>query len=92
MDNTKYTYSGPDSALALAAAEAGAAPHEVLLRHGAEVALPADNAAVKTLVAMGHLSPVADKAAPSAAPAAASAAATATAAGAVGSGKTNPKA
>jgi hypothetical protein len=97
MDYVKYTYSGPDSALALTAAEADAAPHEVLLRHGAVVELPADNAAVKTLVAMGHLSPAKAGAAAGASistatSASSSASSSGATAAAAGGSKTNPKA
>ncbi len=49
---TEYEYTGPDSGITL---QDRATSTDVLLRQGKRVRLPADNAAVKTLVAMGHL-------------------------------------
>ena len=49
---TEYEYTGPDSGITL---QDRATSTDVLLRQGQRVRLPADNAAVKTLVAMGHL-------------------------------------
>lgn len=48
---TLYIYSGPQTALTLPDGR------ECILRTGASIELPADNAAVATLCALGRLSP-----------------------------------
>ena len=54
----KYRYKGPLNGVTLAPGKAGDKPREIMLYPDTEVALPADNAYVKTLVAQGRLIPV----------------------------------
>jgi hypothetical protein len=53
----RYVYSGPTSGATLEAGADGIL--EVMFFDGKEVELPEDNEYVKTLVALGHLKPVA---------------------------------
>ncbi len=52
----KYRYSGPTSGVTL---QQGEETQEVMLHAGAEVELPEEHEYTKTLLALGHLSPVA---------------------------------
>ena len=51
----KYLYSGPTSGVTL---QAGEEKQEVMLHTGAEVDLPEEHEYTKTLLALGHLTPV----------------------------------
>ncbi|MBB2778379.1 UNVERIFIED_ORG: hypothetical protein HNP28_003726 [Comamonas terrigena] len=50
----KYRYSGPTSGVTL---NVDGKPKEVMLHTGKDVELPESNEYVKTLVALGHLTP-----------------------------------
>ena len=54
----KYRYSGPTSGVTL---KKGEEAHEVMLHTGAEVDLPEEHEYTKTLLALGHLTPVSAK-------------------------------
>lgn len=61
-----FMYKGPESALTVRLDKPGQKEPELLdvsLRDGMQVELPEDAACVKTLVALGHLQEVAEKAA-----------------------------
>ena len=51
----KYRYSGPTSGVTL---QKGEEAQEVMLHTGAEVELPEEHEYTKTLLALGHLTPV----------------------------------
>ena len=51
----KYRYSGPTSGVTL---KKGEEAQEVMLHTGAEVELPEEHEYTKTLLALGHLTPV----------------------------------
>lgn len=51
----KYRYSGPASGVTL---QKGEEAQEVMLHTGAEVELPEEHEYTKTLLALGHLTPV----------------------------------
>ena len=51
----KYRYSGPTSGVTL---KKGEEAQEVMLHTGAEVDLPEEHEYTKTLLALGHLTPV----------------------------------
>ena len=51
----KYRYSGPTSGVTL---QQGEEAKEVMLHTGTEVDLPEEHEYTKTLLALGHLSPV----------------------------------
>ena len=51
----KYRYSGPTSGVTL---QKGEEAQEVMLHTGAEVDLPEEHEYTKTLLALGHLTPV----------------------------------
>lgn len=63
----KYFYSGPFTGVTL---QNGDKAQEVMLHTNTNVDLPADNEYTKTLVALGHLKPVATETQPKAAKAA----------------------
>ena len=63
----KYFYSGPTSGVTL---QDGDQTREVMLHAQTEVDLPADNEYTQTLLALGHLKPVATDTQPKAAKAA----------------------
>ena len=54
----KYRYSGPTSGVTL---KKGEEAQEVMLHTGAEVDLPEEHEYTKTLLALGHLTPVSVK-------------------------------
>ena len=54
----KYRYSGPTSGVTL---KKGEEAQEVMLHTGAEVDLPEEHEYTKTLLALGHLTPVSAK-------------------------------
>ena len=54
----KYRYSGPTSGVTL---QKGEEAQEVMLHTGAEVDLPEEHEYTKTLLALGHLTPVSAK-------------------------------
>ena len=54
----KYRYSGPTSGVTL---KKGEEAQEVMLHTGAEVDLPEEHEYTKTLLALGHLTPVSTK-------------------------------
>ena len=54
----KYRYSGPTSGVTL---NMGEEAQEVMLHTGAEVDLPEEHEYTKTLLALGHLTPVSAK-------------------------------
>lgn len=54
----KYRYSGPTSGVTL---QKGEEKQEVMLHTGAEVELPEEHEYTKTLLALGHLSPLSVK-------------------------------
>jgi hypothetical protein len=54
----KFRYSGPTSGVTL---RVGESQTEVMLFDGSEVELPEAHDYTKTLVALGHLTPVADE-------------------------------
>lgn len=54
----KYRYSGPTSGVTL---QKGEEAQEVMLHTGAEVELPEEHEYTKTLLALGHLTPVSAK-------------------------------
>lgn len=54
----KYRYSGPTSGVTL---KKGEEAQEVMLHTGAEVELPEEHEYTKTLLALGHLTPVSAK-------------------------------
>ena len=54
----KYRYSGPTSGVTL---QKGEEAQEVMLHTGAEVDLPEEHEYTKTLLALGHLTPVSTK-------------------------------
>ena len=54
----KYRYSGPTSGVTLQKSADDPAVQEVMLHTGAEVELPEDHEYTKTLLALGHLTPV----------------------------------
>ena len=54
----KYRYSGPTSGVTL---QKGEEAQEVKLHTGAEVELPEEHEYTKTLLALGHLTPVSAK-------------------------------
>ena len=54
----KYRYSGPTSGVTL---KKGEETQEVMLHTGAEVDLPEEHEYTKTLLALGHLTPVSAK-------------------------------
>lgn len=51
----KYRYSGPTSGVTL---QKGEEAQEVMLHTGAEIELPEEHEYTKTLLALGHLTPV----------------------------------
>lgn len=55
----KYRYSGPTSGVTL---NVDGKPMEVMLHTGKDIDLPEANEYVKTLVALGHLTPAQDQA------------------------------
>lgn len=57
----KYRYSGPTSGVTL---QKGEAVQEVMLHTGAEVELPEEHEYTKTLLALGHLTPLSSLARP----------------------------
>ena len=54
----KYRYSGPTSGVTL---KKGEEAQEVMLHTGAEVDLPEEHEYTKTLLALGHLTPISAK-------------------------------
>ena len=54
----KYRYSGPTSGVTL---KKGEEAQEVMLHTGADVDLPEEHEYTKTLLALGHLTPVSTK-------------------------------
>ncbi len=54
----KYRYSGPTSGVALQKGADDTSAQEVMLHTGAEVDLPEEHEYTKTLLALGHLTPV----------------------------------
>ena len=54
----KYRYSGPTSGVTLQKSADDPAVQEVMLHTGAEVELPEEHEYTKTLLALGHLTPV----------------------------------
>ena len=54
----KYRYSGPTSGVTL---QKGEEAQEVMLHTGTEVELPEEHEYTKTLLALGHLTPVSAK-------------------------------
>ena len=57
----KYRYSGPTSGVTL---QKGEEAQEVMLHTGAEVELPEEHEYTKTLLALGHLTPLSAQARP----------------------------
>ena len=57
----KYRYSGPTSGVTL---QKGEEAQEVMLHTGAEVELPEEHEYTKTLLALGHLTPLSSQARP----------------------------
>ena len=55
----KYRYSGPTSGVTL---KKGEEAQEVMLHTGAEVELPEEHEYTKTLLALGHLTPLSSQA------------------------------
>lgn len=60
----KYRYSGPTSGVTLQKGADDPAAQEVMLHTGAEVELPEEHEYTKTLLALGHLTPVSAQARP----------------------------
>lgn len=54
----KYRYSGPTSGVTLQKGADDTSAQEVMLHTGAEVDLPEEHEYTKTLLALGHLTPV----------------------------------
>ena len=54
----KYRYSGPTSGVTLQKGAEDKSTQEVMLHTGAEVELPEEHEYTKTLLALGHLTPV----------------------------------
>lgn len=54
----KYRYSGPTSGVTLQKSADDPDAQEVMLHTGAEVELPEEHEYTKTLLALGHLTPV----------------------------------
>lgn len=54
----KYRYSGPTSGVTLQKSAEDPDAQEVMLHTGAEVELPEEHEYTKTLLALGHLTPV----------------------------------
>lgn len=54
----KYRYSGPTSGVTLQEGADDTSAQEVMLHTGAEVDLPEEHEYTKTLLALGHLTPV----------------------------------
>lgn len=54
----KYRYSGPTSGVTLQKGAEDKSAQEVMLHTGAEVELPEEHEYTKTLLALGHLTPV----------------------------------
>lgn len=54
----KYRYSGPTSGVTLQEGADDTSAQEVMLHTGAEVDLPDEHEYTKTLLALGHLTPV----------------------------------
>lgn len=54
----KYRYSGPTSGVTLQKGADDTDAQEVMLHTGAEVELPEEHEYTKTLLALGHLTPV----------------------------------
>ena len=57
----KYRYSGPTSGVTLQKGADDNSAQEVMLHTGAEVDLPEEHEYTKTLLALGHLTPVSTK-------------------------------
>ena len=57
----KYRYSGPTSGVTLKKGADDNSAQEVMLHTGAEVELPEEHEYTKTLLALGHLTPVSAK-------------------------------
>ena len=57
----KYRYSGPTSGVTL---QKGEEAQEVMLHTGAEVELPEEHEYTKTLLALGHLTPLSSQSRP----------------------------
>lgn len=57
----KYRYSGPTSGVTL---QKGEEAQEVMLHTGAEVDLPEEHEYTKTLLALGHLTPLSSQSRP----------------------------
>lgn len=55
----KYRYSGPTSGVTLKKGADDASAQELMLHTGAEVELPEEHEYTRTLLALGHLTPVA---------------------------------
>ena len=54
----KYRYSGPTSGVTLQKGAEDKSAQEVMLHTGAEVELPEEHEYTKTLLALGHLTPL----------------------------------
>lgn len=54
----KYRYSGPTSGVTLQKGADDTSAQEVMLHTGAEVELPEEHEYTKTLLALGHLTPL----------------------------------